>query len=80
MELSEKDLDDLKYARALLENPGLAAKITGALGTPIEKGFDLLPKGWYELVDKSTNKALQAAVNSAILTLGKNGRKDSADK
>lgn len=80
MELSEKDLEDLRYAKSLLENPGLAAKITSALGTPIEKGFDLLPKGWYELVDKSTTKALQAAVNSAIMTLDKSRKQDSADR
>lgn len=80
MELSEQDLEDLKYAKSLLANPGLAAKITNALGTPIEKGFDLLPKGWYEIVDKSTNKALQAAAVSALFTLDKNKRQDSANK
>ncbi|WP_163336187.1 EcsC family protein [Desulfopila sp. IMCC35008] len=80
MEMTSQDLEDLKYAKALLENPGLAAKITNALGTPIEKGFDLLPKGWHELVEKSTNKALQVAINSAIMTLGKRTKQESANR
>lgn len=80
MELSQQDLEDLKYAKSLLANPGLAAKITNALGTPIEKGFDLLPKGWYELVDKSTTKALQMAVHSALLTLDKKKKQEAANR
>lgn len=80
MDITPQDLEDLKYAKSLLANPGLAAKITSALGTPIEKGFDLLPKGWYELVNKSTNKALQAAVHSAMLTLDKSAKRESANK
>ena len=63
MDLSAEVLDDLiKYAKSLLENPGLAAKITHGLGAPIEKGFDFLPKGWAEVVSTSTRKALLAAV------------------
>lgn len=69
MDILGKDLDDLKYAKSLMENPGLAAKITNLLGAPIEKGFDLLPKDWSEIVSSSTRKALQVAVNSAILTM-----------
>jgi hypothetical protein len=69
MEILTKDLDDLKYAKSLLETPGLAARITNLLGAPIEKGFDLLPKGWSEVVATSSRKALQVAVNSAILTM-----------
>lgn len=80
MEMTEQDLDDLKYAKSLLDNPGLAAKITSALGAPIEKGFDLLPKGWHELVEKSTNKALEVAVHSAILTLNTRQKQESANR
>ena len=79
MEISKKDLDDLNYAKSLLENPGLAAKITNLLGAPIEKGFELLPEGWSDVVSSSTQKALQAAVHSAILTLNKKKARFSAD-
>jgi len=77
--MSAEDLDDLKYAKSLLENPGLAAKITHALGAPIEKGFDFLPKGWAEVVSTSTQKALMAAVTSATLTMSKEKEKESAN-
>lgn len=80
MECSEQDLDDLRYAKSLLENPGLAAKITSALGAPIEKGFDLLPKGWHDLVDKSTRKALEISVHSAILTLNTRQKQESTNR
>lgn len=69
MNILTEDLNDLKYAKTLLEAPGLAAKITNLLGAPIEKGFDLLPKGWSEVVSSSSRKALQVAVESAILTM-----------
>ncbi len=68
-DISAKDLNDLEYAKTLLENPGLAARITNFLGTPIEKGFALLPGNWSKVVSFSTQKALQVAVNSAILTI-----------
>ncbi len=80
MEMSQADLDDLKYARNLLENPGLAAKITNVVGTPIEKAFDLLPEGWAEMVGKGTRKALETAVYSALLTLRKDKGGQSANR
>ncbi len=80
MDISENDLEDLKYAKSLLENPGLAAKITSALGTPVEKGFDLLPKGWHEMVQKGTRKALEVSVNSAILTMNTKQQRESGDR
>ena len=42
-DIQRDDLNDLTKAKALLENPGLAAKITHLLGTPIEKGFVKTP-------------------------------------
>ncbi len=42
--IQPEDMADLKAAKWLLENPGIAAKITDLLGTPIQRGFGLLPK------------------------------------
>lgn len=69
MEITPQDLDDLRYAWSLLENPGLAIKITNYLGTPLEKGFSLLPQGWSDIVAASTRKALEAAFDSAVRTM-----------
>jgi len=78
-ELSPQDLDDLLYARTLLENPGLAVKITNAVGTPIEKAFDLLPRNWTDVVHRSTQRALEIAVNSALLTLRRKNTRQAAN-
>lgn len=78
--MNSHDIEELHYAKSLLENPGLAARITAAIGTPIEKGFDLLPKGWHGLVEKTTRKALEAALHSAVFTLKRELKTESANR
>ena len=78
--MTSQDIDDLRYAKSLLENPGLAARITSAIGTPIEKGFDLLPKGWQALVEKTTGKALDAAMHSAVFTMKNVEKQEAANR
>ena len=39
MAFTSAETEDLKVARNLLENPGLAVKISNVIGSPIEKGF-----------------------------------------
>ena len=41
--MNEKDLADLRYAKSLLENPGLIARHSNVVGTPIEKALAVLP-------------------------------------
>ena len=69
MGFESSDIVDLKKAKALLENPGLAAKITHLLGSPIEKGFALLPDDWKMTVGGITRRALSKAVQAAVLTM-----------
>ena len=69
MTFQEQDLYDLKKAKTLLENPGLAAKIANLLGTPIEKGFSLLPENWNQKIGELTRTALSKAVQAAVLTM-----------
>ena len=69
MTFQQTDLNDLKKAKALLENPGIAAKITNLLGTPIEKGFELLPDNWNVKVGELTQEALSKAVHAAVFTM-----------
>ncbi|WP_041522583.1 EcsC family protein [Gilvimarinus agarilyticus] len=59
-------LQQLTQAKRLLESPGIAARLSNALGTPIEKAIDLLPKGASELVTTATRKALEAAMRAAL--------------
>jgi EcsC family protein len=80
MTLTESELAELKRANQLLENPGLAAKITSALGTPIEKGFELLPAKWTEAVHKASEAALMKALAVAVKSLGDNPELSSRER
>jgi hypothetical protein len=69
MTFQQTDLNDLKKAKMLLENPGIAAKITNLFGIPIEKGFELLPDNWNMKVGEVTQAALSKAVHAAVFTM-----------
>ena len=62
-------LDELCQAKLLLENPSLAARISGTIGSPIEKGIDLLPEGARETILDATRKSLDAALKMALYSL-----------
>lgn len=67
--ITELHKAELQYAKNLLENPGMAAQITNFIGTPIEKGIEMLPNNWKDKISQVTQKALQKAANVAIFTL-----------
>lgn len=69
VKLSPIDQQELIAAKNLLENPGMAAKITNYIGRPIEIGLDKLPKDWTSKIGAITEKALMKASEAAIFTL-----------
>jgi hypothetical protein len=69
IKLEPPDLTALKKAKVLLENPGLAAKITNFIGIPIEKGFEMLPVQWNAKVGEITRAALFTAIDIALFTM-----------
>ncbi len=69
MEWKDKDLQDLRTAVHLLENPGLIAKVSDVLGTPIEYVLKALPKGAGDKIAKVTRESLMTAVNVAVKTM-----------
>jgi len=77
--LPAKDLDDLRYARRLLEHPSLAARITSLVGTPIEKGLGLLPANWSGALSVATRAALTRALDIAVRTMDDRGLGPSAN-
>jgi len=79
MEMTKEDLQDLEYAKSLLENPGLAARMTSLLGAPIEKGFELLPANRADMVGKASHKALDQALNFAMATMGEKTQGSSSN-
>ncbi len=69
MKLSPEERAELRTARQLLENPGLAAKISNFVGTPIEKGFALLPEKWNAVVNDAARKSIERALDVALWTM-----------
>lgn len=77
--LSVEAMEDLRLAKTLLENPGLAAKLTGMIGTPIEKSLKFLPSNWSGALQKSTLLALRSALRFAIFTMGQKENKRASN-
>jgi hypothetical protein len=71
MEIAPLHIEELRKAKRLLEEPSLAARITNAVGAPIEKGFKLLPDKWNETLNKAVEISLAKALSVAVRSLGK---------
>jgi hypothetical protein len=56
--LNQADLASLRAARALLETPSLAVRLSSVLGVPIERGLRLLPRDWSARVNRVTERAV----------------------
>lgn len=69
MKLREEDKQELIVAKSLLENPGIAMKITNVVGTPIEKGLNSLPQKTKAKIGSVSNSALLKAAEAAIFTM-----------
>lgn len=60
--MSSDDVADLRYAKSLLENPSLAARIANVVGKPIEIVIERLPEGTRENISAATTKSLETAL------------------
>ncbi len=69
-----EDRADLEMAVALLENPGLVARLSDVLGKPIDIVIDRLPAGAASTIDGATRRALRAALGLALSTLNSSWR------
>lgn len=68
-DLSPADLAELRMAKEILENPGVAARLTNYLGAPVEKGVALLPASWQDSIGRATHDALMLGLKGALLTM-----------
>lgn len=73
MEISQQHLEELRWAKHLLERPSLAAKLTDKVGAPIEKGFALLPENWSDTIRDVVNSSLKRSLDLAVKSLGRLG-------
>ncbi|HET6264911.1 MAG TPA: EcsC family protein [Usitatibacter sp.] len=78
--LAKRDLEELKRAKDLLENPGMAAKLSSLLGSPVEAGMKMLPKRWQKTVHTATETALMKALDVAVRSLGGKRPTASSDR
>lgn len=67
--MNEADLAELRRAKHLLENTGLAMKIANAVGKPMEWAISKMPVRAREIVVSSTRTALDKALGLALYTL-----------
>jgi hypothetical protein len=70
MRMSAEDLETVRVAKNILENPGITAKLTSLVGRPLEKSLQLLPGDWQNKVGVATSDALTTALKGALLTMG----------
>jgi hypothetical protein len=67
--LNDTELDELRRARSLIENPSLAARLTDLIGKPIEKSVALLPDKVVRTVHEIVESALERALELAVATM-----------
>ena len=79
MHLIESDRHELIETVGLLENPGIAVKISNVVGMPIEKGLEMLPKNWSIKINDVTKSALLKAIDVAVNTLENKPKKGPAN-
>jgi hypothetical protein len=79
MALSYSETSDLRIAKALLENPGIAAKFSNFIGTPIEQGLKKLPESWSATVNDVAKKSIETALDVALLTMDRDKRVPSSN-
>ena len=80
MTLTKPDLLELKHAKQILENPGLAMKLSAVVGSPIEKGLQMLPRSWRGTVNRATEAAMMKALDVAVRSLGEAQGRPSRDR
>ena len=79
MSLSASELNELRWAKKLLENPGIAAKVSNFIGTPIENMLKRLPESMSVTVNEITHKSIKKALDIALLTMDKDVRETSSN-
>jgi hypothetical protein len=78
--LTNEELAELRYAKTLLENPGLTARLASLLGSPIEKQMQKLPADWNENLNKAARTALFKALQVAVASLGTKAPRVASNK
>jgi uncharacterized protein (DUF697 family) len=68
-EISEKEKDFIRAAHRYLESPSFLNRLTEIVGSPLERGMTLLPEKVQKKITQTTNRALQAALKTALISI-----------
>src|SRR4051812_30505022 len=80
MQITAEDRAELARAKLILENPGLAAKLSSVLGSPVEKGMKMLPARVQKTVHEATRAALMKALDVAVSSLGSGKPREASNR
>lgn len=69
MAFDARDQEVLRSAYMALEHPSLAARLSSAVGTPIEIAVQLLPKNWYRRIHAVAEQAITKSLQTALSTM-----------
>jgi hypothetical protein len=67
--LTDEDLESLRRACWRLEHPSLAARLSSAVGTPIDVALSLLPRHWYNRLHHIAEISIAKAYDTALLAM-----------
>lgn len=67
--MTEADREELRRAKRLLENAGLAIKLANSLGKPVEWALSRIPGRAAEIITTATKAALDRALDLALYTM-----------
>jgi hypothetical protein len=79
MQLTPTDFDELKYAKRLLENPGLMARLMNRMSLPFQKAFKHLPDHVSKRIQDISEKSITSALDFAIESLDERTHGPSSD-
>lgn len=77
--ITKSDLKVLRNAYNLLENPGIRIKAMNMLGTPLEKGFELLPNSVEKKIASSCRLAITKAAGIALFSIRDRAQQKSSN-
>jgi hypothetical protein len=80
MALTASELEQLRQAKELLENPSLAARVTDIVGKPMDKAMSLLPPRAADSVQRTVHRALERALDVALSTTRSASSTNSRDR
>lgn len=73
--MQASDLEALRQAKQLLENPGLAIQIANYIGKPVEWAIAKLPERAGGIIVSATKSAMESALEAAVWTLAEGAQK-----